>query len=254
MKQKAIQQLAQEEKKMAERKQMLWERNQQTLHANEELKNLRHTLIDKEREAEASRDAEVGILEDRKKIRKAIEIRRFEKAQLKRQQLIDAATERMNAFQSKEQEILYKQIADKEAEDERKYQEKAAKQRQEWEETVKSRTAQVESKKVVSAQRKSESAEEVLKVRAAAVEADRREAEKEADRRAKVKALKNAQAREASEKQKTKAEERLQQIEKERLLGSLVNQDNEKFTEICRAKIIEYAEAGTFFEMGRCRC
>jgi hypothetical protein len=122
MKLRAQEQLAAEEKKMAERKQMLWERNQETLRANENLRSLRHTIIEQERAAEAARDAEVEEIEDRKKIRKAIEVRRFEKQQLKRQQLIDAATERMNAFQSKEQEILFKQIADKEADDERKYQ------------------------------------------------------------------------------------------------------------------------------------
>lgn len=244
MKQRAIEQLAAEEQKAKERKQMLWERNQETLRANAELQNLRHTLIEKEREAEASRDAEIELIEDRKKIRKAIELRRFEKQQQKRQQLIDAATERMNAFQSKENEILFKQIADKEADDERKFQEKEARRRQEWEETVKSRTAQIEAKKVSKDIKKVEETADIARIKAAAAEANRIEEQKEAERRAKVKALKNNQYREASEAQRKKVDERLQIIEKERLQGSLLQQDNDKFTEICKAKVLEYAEAG----------
>jgi colicin import membrane protein len=244
MKLRAQEQLAAEEKKMAERKQMLWERNQETLRANENLRSLRHTIIEQERAAEAARDAEVEEIEDRKKIRKAIEVRRFEKQQLKRQQLIDAATERMNAFQSKEQEILFKQIADKEADDERKYQEKEAKRKQDWEETVKSRTEQVERKKVVVEHRRVEEAEIVARAKAAVIEGNRIEAEKVADRQAKIKALKNSQFREADERHRAKIEEKLQTIENDRLVGSLTGQDNDKFTEICRAKVLEYAEAG----------
>lgn len=244
MKAKAQEMLDEEIREAEERKRIIRERNEKTLLANAQLKNLKDQMTEKERIAEKARDAEAEVIEDRKKIRKAIEQRRFEKQQIKRQQLIDAATARMNAFQSKEQEILNKQISDKEEKDAQILREKEEKKAREWQAIVKSRSDQIVAKQEALIQRKQEE-EEMVRLLREKAEEDRL-AEIEKDRRAKesVRILKAMQQREAVGIHTKKVEERMARIEQEKLVHGLVEQDDQKFTEICKATIVDYASKG----------
>ena len=85
------------------------EENENMIILNEKLRTVRDEIRAQELEAIAAAEKEIDIIEERKNGRKRIEQNRQEMRNKKRQDLIDAATIKLNAFQNRESEILLKQ-------------------------------------------------------------------------------------------------------------------------------------------------
>merc|ERR1711991_1162083 len=113
---------------------------------NEELKVIKQELKEQEAAEAARREAEVAVIDERNAARKALEQRRFERAQEARQKIIDAAVEQMTkkgnheqAVQEKQEKVLNDK-ADKAEADKKKAAE------DDWNFTVASRTQQLKAK------------------------------------------------------------------------------------------------------------
>ena len=114
--------------------------------ANEKLKTLRIQLAQEERKAEEQRDVEVQVIENRKNERKLIEARFQEKAQIKRQSIIDAAVKALALKSNTETAVLLKQDKEIKDREDKAIADKAARRKAEWDAIVNSRTNMINSK------------------------------------------------------------------------------------------------------------
>lgn len=227
-----------------ERQKQIDQSNIEMAKANEQLKVLRDEYRALELEEIARREAEVDVIENRKKVRKALEIRKFEKAQVTRQQIIDAATKALAAHSNKEQARMEKQASEQRAKEDLAIAQKAKKREDEWNDIVRSRAQQVERKK---AARESERIEEeeliklALEQAAVAEENERKKAQKA---RNAIVQVKKEQLAMAATKRKEKVEERLLDYEREKALHAEDGKDDAKFKEICKQEIARYKADG----------
>jgi hypothetical protein len=237
-------QLEKEAQSRIEKAQRIKEGNEQTLIANEKLKVVRDQCRALELEEANRREAEMDIIENRKKVRKALEVRKFEKAQLKRQEIIDAATKALADHSSKQEALTLKQFNDAKAKEDKAFTDKEERRAREWNDTVNSRLRQIEAKQERT---KAEMLEEEAMVKLFDLqlkEANEKDADKKLRAYEATKACKAEQRETAMRIQKEKAEARIIQMEKERLQLSLRNSDDEKFREICAQEIAKYEAAG----------
>jgi len=114
---------------------------------NAQLKVVKQELRAQEAVEAERRDAEVAVIEERKIARKALEQRRFEKAQEQRQKIIDAAVEAMARQNNQHQAIQEKQQKELNDKMDAADANKAALAASDWEFTVQSRSAQLQAKK-----------------------------------------------------------------------------------------------------------
>ena len=146
MKERAKEMLAEEIRK-EELKHLKAEENKNAvLSANEKLKSLRIQLAQEERKAEEQRDAEVQVIENRKNERKLIEARFQEKAQIKRQSIIDAAVKALALKSNTETAVLLKQDKEIKDREDKAIADKAARRKAEWDAIVSSRTNMINVK------------------------------------------------------------------------------------------------------------
>lgn len=144
----AAQKLLEDELKDYEiKKKIASDNNIRMLKANADLKLVREQIEAKEREAEAFRDSQVDGIEFKKLEIKRLTKDRFEKSQLTRQKLIDAAVEQLKLQSGKENTILNKQIQDQKDKEDRNIALKNAKLEADYAYTVESRNIQIKAKK-----------------------------------------------------------------------------------------------------------
>ncbi len=212
--------------------------------ANEDMKQERLVQIEKERLAELERDAQVEVIDHRKKALKTLEKARFDKSQLTRQKMIDAAVLQLSLKQSGEQKILDKQEQEIKDREDKAIADKQAKADRTWNETVASRTAMLVAKE--EALRKQQREDELLanRWREENEEGIRREAQKQADARAEQARIKHIQLEEGKVANLKKAENKLVEIEQARFLASLSSNDDERFVQICKAEIERNIQLG----------
>eukprot|EP01038_Epipyxis_sp_PR26KG_P006804 gene6804-9319_t len=219
------------------------EKNFATLAANEELKKVRQELLQKEAEAEAQRDAEVEIIEQRKKSLKRLEKQRFDKAQVTRQKLIDAAVKQLAEATSQENQILSKQAQEIRDREDKIEQDKKDKFQKEWDLTVQSRTAVIETKKQQQLREDRESAILSKKYKEENELAIEMDIEKQRKAREVTTKLKNSLFVESIESKKQRDLQRQIDLEEERLLTQLAT-DDKKFVEVCKEQIKQNVKQG----------
>lgn len=237
MKREAQERLEEEVREYHKRQQHIAESNAAMVKANEELKRVRQELAEKEREAEAKRDAEVAKIEYRKQALKRLEQERFERAQVTRQKMIDTAVERLAQQSNKEQAILDKQIQDLQERQDRFLAEKAAKAEKDWVDIVDSRTKQMERKKLEAEEQKKIDDYLLAKWKKENEDGMKAEQKKAADARSATIKIKQLQYEDGKEAARRRKENRLIEIEQAKFLQSIDNNDDARFTELCNAEI-----------------
>ena len=212
--------------------------------ANEKLKAVRTQIKQQEAEAQAAREAEKDVIEGRKKALKALEIRRFEKAQETRQMIIDAAVKQLASKQNKDEAILLKQVAEGQEKIERAFREKEARLKKQQEDIHQSRQEMLANKKRIE-EEQWDLEDKMVKMWS---EANQREIEKEKEKlrlqHENTVKLKQLQYQEGLQSNRKKVEARIIELEQAKMLQAIGGQDDNKFAEICRAEIARYAAEG----------
>ena len=242
---KRAQEMLEEEIRQAELKAARAEENKNAvLSANEKLKMLRVQLALEERRAEEARDSEVQAIEDRKNERKAIEVRFQEKAQIKRQSIIDAAVKLLAAKTNTENAVLMKQETEIKDREDKAIADKAGKRRAEWEAIVKSRSDML-STKDADFVRQYEEDERLFKLQREENErALRAEREKVARAHSNAKEIKSMQYADGQARRRKAVEDRMLDLEEDRVLQGLEGDVNSRFVQVCRDTIGKYEQAG----------
>jgi hypothetical protein len=237
MKEKAIASLAAEHKEIEAKKKAAAESNLRMLKANADLKGIRSEIIAKEKAAEAARDAEVEGIEARKLALKRLEKERFEKSQVSRQRMIDAAVEQLSLHSNSENALLDRQVQEGKDREDKKFSDKAAKQEAEYAATVESRTRQIEAKRAFLEKQKIE--DDRLAARWKLENEQAIQAEKDKVRRAKEATLacKATQKTDGEAARRKLEEERKSEREQTRFLQQFDTADESRFVELCQAEI-----------------
>lgn len=218
--------------------------NAEMVVANRQLKEYKDEIKIRERLAMDARDAEVEVIDARKKALKALEVRRFEKSQETRQRLIDAAVEQLKSKTNTDAAVLQKQEDEIRDREDKASSDKAYKLYKQRRDIALSREEQTRMRDAMLREHREEEERMVKSWR----ESNEGEIQKEKDKVLKAKELvsqlKAIQFSEAQEKQRKKIEDRVSQLEQENFLLTLKGLDDKKFAERCKAKIVEYANAG----------
>ena len=215
-----------------------------TLEKNAELREEKRHLLQLEEEAEKDRERDIAKIEERKKAREDLEKFRFEQAQLQRQKIIDNAVSLLAKKMQNEDEIMERQ--QKEFNDKIRSQDeqKEAKAKREWEETVASRTKMIESKKTQTQREREDNEREKLLYKKVYAEQLAKERDVALHSREQVKAIKQSQLAEAAAKKKAAIDARLKEREREKLVHRLTTDEDEKFRKICEEEIRRYRAEG----------
>jgi len=212
--------------------------------ANERLKVVREEIRVKEKEAEEARDAEKEVIEGRKIALKALEKRRFEKAQETRQKIIDAAVKQLAAKSNADQALMNKQADEIKEKQDQAFALKEAKAKKQREDIHRSRQEMMASKEEIL-NKQYEEEDRIVKLWNEANQAEiEKERQKEISAREKVVRLKSINYADAVKAQRKKVEDRIIQLEQDKLLRDIGSQDDDKFAEICKAEIMRYASQG----------
>ena len=237
MKNKAIASLEAEHKELEEKKKIAAANNIRMLKANSDLKSIKQQIQAEERAAEAERDAQVEGIEARKIALKRLEKERFERSQMSRQKMIDAAVEQLAKRSNADNALLDRQVQEQKDKDDQKFNDKLAKQEREYEETVASRNAQIQKKKLEAARQKEEDDRLAEKWRRENEEAIQREKEKVLRAKEATVACKMTQKMDGDAVRRKREEDRQREIEQTRFLQSIDISDESRFVELCQAEI-----------------
>lgn len=244
LKEDAIARLEEERLERIDRDRRNRESNEAMLKSNAQLKEIRDELQAAEEEAIRRREDEVEVIDNRKKVRKALEVRKFEKAQVTRQKMIEAATKALATQNDKAQTIMEKQASEQRAKEDKHFADKELKRLTEWNNIKESRAAQVQRRK-----------EEKLK-ETAADEAILKATLQDALVKAEVEIAKERKAREVTIANKREAYQtgieveraRKEAIQREKehdmLFKDQIQKEDDKFTRVCKKEIERYAADG----------
>lgn len=212
--------------------------------ANSKIKAERARIKEAEDKAMADREAEVEDIDNRKKALKALEKRRFEKSQETRQRMIDAAVEQLTKKGNKEAAIMQKQADEIRDRENKTIADKAARLEKQKQDIFLSREEQMKSRDDMLRAMHEEEANMIKRWK----EQNEFEIQKEKDKVARahklVADIKSIQYSEGQYQQKKRVDDKLAQIERDRLLMAKIGSDDQKFGEICKSKIEEYSREG----------
>ena len=218
--------------------------NEEMAKSNADLKAIRDELRAAEEEAIRRREDEVEVIENRKKVRKALEIRKFEKAQVTRQKMIDAATKALASQSNKEQAIMDKQAAEQRDKEDKYFADKEAKREREWQNIVESRAEQIERRKLA----KQEAAAADEKILKATMDDALAKAEIEIAKERKARedtiAIKRETYQTAVEVEKARKEQQLKERENDMKFKEQIKKEDDKFASVCKKEIERYAADG----------
>lgn len=237
MKEQIKKRLEEDVKAHEERQEHIRIKNLENAEANRLLKIEKARLQKEEEEAERIRDAEVEVIEKRKKALKDLQLHHQEQAQRKRQSIIDAAVKALAEKSSTENALLNKQENDIKEREDNNTAAKEAKQKREWDDIVNSRTVMAIRRKEADRIQKLEDAEEAKRAREANEQAIFEAKEKARLAKERTLAIKSAQYAEGEERRRLKEEQARIEREQAKLLGSLTSDDDERFTAICKKEI-----------------
>lgn len=242
---KRAQDMLEEEIRMHDLKHKKAEENKNAvLSANEKLKLLRIQLAQEERRAEESRDAEVQVIEGRKNERKAIEIRFQEKAQLKRQSIIDAAVKLLAERTNTENAVLMKQETEIKDREDKAIADKAARRKAEWDAIVKSRTDML-NKKDEEFMQQYEDDERLAKIwreeNDKAIKSEHAKADRAHQNACTIKSI---QYTDGQSRRRKAVEDRLLELEEDRVLQGMEGDVGDRFLKVCHKTISTYEAQG----------
>lgn len=244
MKQRAQEAVEEDLRCLEERQQAAHESNMKMIEANEKIKQEKEVLRQQETLAAAQREREIEITEKRNLARKALEKRRFDKKQIQRQRIIDAAVEALAKKSSNEEFIQAKQEAELIEKEDKKFADKEAKRAKEWSDIVLSRNEMITKRKVD----KYKDEQEILSLSEMAIKKaqDAIKEEKEKDKKLRELTImtKKMQLQQAIETNRNKLNNKVKELEEQRILQELSSQDDDKFNTIARNTIIKYANDG----------
>lgn len=244
LKQKAIEQLEEEEKNKEKKLKFIEENNLKILESNKELKLIKQRLLDLENEEILKRENEINIIENRKLIRKALEIRKFEKAQKTRQQIIDAATKALEANNTREEIRLEKQINELKIKQDLIENNKIQQQEENWNKILLSRKEQITEKKLKKLKEKEEEEKLIEKLHEENEINNKKEREKLLKSKEMVIEIKKSQLAMATQRKKDQEEERLIQQLKDQTIENELKENDDKFRRICISEIERYRADG----------
>jgi hypothetical protein len=233
-----------EQKALIEKARVTKEKNYEFLMGNEQLKELKRQIQLQEQQDNERREAEVDVIENRKKVRKALEQRRFEKAQETRLRLIDRATQLLAEKTNNDNAILSRQINEQREKEDKKFADKEAHRKLEWQKTIESRNQQIQSKKERVITEKDEEQRMVNRWQKKNADDNATEQRKQHERHENIINLKKLQMAQQLEKNREKNESALIDAERERLYREQGDDEDARFKEICKREINRYAADG----------
>lgn len=244
MRKRAEEQLVEAARDLEEKEKLAKETTANMYRMNEELKVIKLELKEQEAAEAARRDAEVAVIDERNKARKALELRRFEKAQEQRQKIIDAAVEQMMKKGNQEKTIQEKQEKEINDRADRLEAEKQKAAADDWAFTVESRNQQLKAKAdaVIAEKALDEKLIAAFKVQSDLAHA--REEKKAKDLRESTHQVKSMQYAEGVARSRKKVEDRIANIEEEKLLRDVAGQDDEKFVRKVNETIERFQKEG----------
>lgn len=244
LKEDAVVRLEEEKQARIDRERRNRESNEAMLKSNADLKKIRDELMAAEEEAMRRREDEVEVIDNRKKVRKALEVRKFEKAQVTRQKMIEAATKALATQSNKEQTIMEKQANERREKEDKHFADKEAKRVREWNAICESRAEQVERRK----REKAELAEADEKMLQASLQDSlaKEELEVAKERRAREATIANKRETYETALAVEKAWKEAQRAERENDMKfkDQIKKEDEKFTRVCKQEIERYAADG----------
>ena len=244
MKEKGIIMLAEEARQRDLKQQRANENKAQVLGANEKLMILRLQRVAEEKVAEEMRTAEMGLVEDRKNALKAIGQMHTDRAQMKRQSIIDAAAKNLAEKTNNDREILYKQENEVKEREEKAASMKEMKRAKDWDKVVSGRTEQIAYKVEKTNAYWDEEyrlAQQTISANEAGKEEDISRARQGKER---TKQIKSLQLEDSIAAQRLKIDKRLLEIESDRILQLAEGEVDAKFVKACKAEIKRYTEDG----------
>lgn len=237
--------LAEEERLAAiEKVRVTKEKEKEFLMGNEQLKEIKRQIAAQEKRDDEKRDAEVGIIDNRKKVRKALEQRKFDKAQETRLQMIERATEILAKKVSGDNALLNRQVNELREKEDKKFADKEAHREAEWNKTIESRKQQVEAKKRRTQAEREEEEALIARWRRQAEMENERERKKIQDAHESTVNLKKLQKAQGLERGREKHEMALLDAERERLYREKGDEEDARFKEVCKKEIQRYAADG----------
>jgi len=219
------------------------EGNLNALAANKELKLMKEDILAKEKIDEINRIEEKEVIENRKKNLKDLEKTRFDKAQITRQKMIEAAMKKLSEVQNKEEEILNKQADEIRDREDKQHDIKQLKTKQNWDSIVETRTKQILSKSEIEKKKKEDDEIIAKKLILKSIKDTEIETLQQKEKRSNDILLKKQLHQEAEEKRKKKEIEKILEIQERKLLIA-ANNDDTLFRDICKKEIQHNVEVG----------
>lgn len=244
LKRDAVARLEEEKQERIDRERRNRESNEAMIKSNAALKEIRDELQAAEEEAIRRREDEVEVIDNRKKVRKALEVRKFEKAQVTRQKMIESATKALAKQNNKAQTIMEKQASEQRAKEDKHFADKEEKRLIEWNNIKESRAAQVQRRKE---EKLAEAAADEIVLKATLQDSlIKAEAEMEKERKAREAtiAIKRETYNTALEVEKAKKEQRLREQEHDMKFKDQIEKEDDKFARVCKKEIERYAAEG----------
>jgi len=244
MRRRAEEQVIEAAKEMEEKERIAAETTANMYRMNEELKVIKQELKEQEAAEAARREAEVAVIDERNAARKALELRRFERAQEARQKIIDAAVEQMAKKGAHHQAVQEKQEKEINDRADRLEAEKQKAAEDDWKFTVESRNQQLQARKDAIAAEKALDEKLALASKARSDAAHEKEEKKAKELRDSTVRIKQLQYAEGVARSQKRIEDRIAQIEEEKLLRDIAGQDDDKFVAFVNDKIDSYRKEG----------
>lgn len=220
------------------------ENKAQVIGANEKLKILRLQRLAEEKIAEGMRTIEMGLVDDRKNALKAIGQMHADRAQMKRQSIIDAAAKNLTEKTNNDREILYKQENEVKEREESAALLKERKRIKDWEKIVSGRNEQLAYREEHTNAYWDEEcrlAQLLISANEAGKEEDKSRARQGRERSKQIKSL---QLEDSIAAQRLKIDMRLLEIESDKILQNAESEVDAKFVKACKEEIKRYTEDG----------
>jgi hypothetical protein len=244
LKQEAQKQIEIEHKLRQEKYAHRIEKNQMMLQTNQELALIRQEYQRLDDENQKRCEEEREVIENRKKVRKALEIRKFEKAQLTRQQIINAATKALEEKMNSEDRRLEKQQEELAQREEQTLMKKLTKQKQDWNSILESRERQIEQRQAAKEKTRQEEVKLFEEMNETIQSLEEKEKEKMKKMREMTSDVKRSQLLMSSQRAAEKEEERLIQQMRDKAIEDELRDNDEKFKRICLSEIERYKADG----------
>jgi len=224
---------------------------EEMLRSNADLQARREAQLAAEKREQDDREAHLVEVERMKGARKALEVRRFEAGQERRQRLIDRATARLLAAESHEEARLAQAQLDLQAAEDAREAAKAAKAKRQQQLCADSREVQARLRRERAEARRLQDVAFAQRWREANERAEHEEALERLEGRRQNVAVRDDQLRHAAEKKQARAVERRAQRAADRRVLAASEEDARRFERLVEAEAAEMEAQGMPTKMVR---